>query len=71
MVRIGAISGASSFRIFGRMLSGPAALLEFNFCNSLSTPVHVNVDFCSSLIASSQYHIVLAMQKILHHSYFV
>jgi len=41
MVRIGAISGASSFRIFGRMLSGPAALLRFNFCNSLSTHAHV------------------------------
>jgi hypothetical protein len=40
MVRIGAISGASSFRIFGRMLSGPAALLGFNFYNSLSTPAH-------------------------------
>jgi hypothetical protein len=40
MVRIGTISGASSFIIFGRMLSGRAALLGFNFCNSLSTPAH-------------------------------
>ena len=40
MVRIGAISGASSFIIFGRMFSGRAALLRFNLCNSLNTHAH-------------------------------
>ena len=37
-VRIGAISIASCFRIFGLILSGPPALCGFKFCSNLRIP---------------------------------
>jgi hypothetical protein len=38
---MGEISEASSLSTIGLMLSGPAALCGFRFCNNLSTPVFV------------------------------